>query len=106
MFIEDTEAFLQAVMRGKEKAPRLKLWVEFINQYTPYHSELVEWWGSFDRMDGKLRIPGKMRHTWILRVWNRNEELFTHNPIEAYRRNKDVAFKLYESLYKEKRNHE
>lgn len=82
---------------GDGRGPSLAQFVDFINDNFPqFIARLEEWSGSFDRYykGSRLRFPGKYRTCKKLYVYSRGNLLscvYSHNPIEAYPCNSDVA---------------
>lgn len=84
----------------KGRCPRLKTLAKFINENLPgYHAEMEQWWGSFDRTSAHCRYittPGKLRESKQLVVYKGSgrmirDRVLIHNPLEAYRENRDVV---------------
>lgn len=88
----------------------LKTMADFINANFPeYEARMEDWSGSFDRRPERSRIitsPGKMRDGKVLKVYWRERSwekgnhraLFSHNPLEAYRSNREVAQAILNAL--------
>jgi hypothetical protein len=80
----------------RKKRVRLKRLAQFINDNLPeFEARMEFWYGSFDRKSGRLRIPGKSREGNVLKVYMRGSgssiPIYDHNPMEAYKENRDVA---------------
>lgn len=87
------------------RAPRLADMASFINANFPkLEARMEDWSYSGDRKIGRLRVAGKLRKGKRLAVYNRGKcflpAIFTHNPMEPYRRNYEVARWIVEQAAK------